>query len=129
MGDISETPGSHRTICREVGARVAQVASHAIFIGSQVQPYRAGAKPAGMHPESIHEAKSVREATAMLEDVLGEGDVALIKDNIRQRLDRVALSLEGRQVNCELKLCNSGVTRCANCAMLDVGWQGREPAF
>jgi len=55
---------------------------------------------------------------------LGPGDVVLIKGRDRQRLDRVAFALAGRQVRCNVDPCTANPIRCATCPMLERGWDG-----
>lgn len=125
LGDVSEPMGSQGPIYRHLGARVAQVASRAVFIaGGRFSAYAAGARAGGLPRESVVNAgNSVPMAVKAVRDDLRSGDVVLIKGRDAQRLARVALVLMGRQVRCELKVCDAKV-ECERCPMLERGWEG-----
>lgn len=125
LGDVSEPVGSTGPIYRHLGARVAQVASRAIFIaGQQFHNCAAGARQGGLPRGAVINAKrSVTMAVEALRDDLRPGDVVLIKGRDTQRLARVALALMGRQVRCELTFCEAKM-QCDRCPMLERGWVG-----
>ncbi len=56
------------------------------------------------------------------------GDVVLIKGRSTQRLERIALLLEGREVGCDLAFCKVASGRCERCPMLERGWPGQRTA-
>jgi UDP-N-acetylmuramyl pentapeptide synthase len=122
LGWVSEAPGNHRTIQRHLGERVAQIASHAIFVESDRRSYLAGAVRAGLPRNAIlADGKNVSKIAEELRPMLGEGDVVLIKGRASQKLDRIALSLMGRRVGCSIEFCDAEL-RCADCPMLECGW-------
>ena len=128
LGEISEPPGSQGPIYRDIGKRIAGVASRAVFLGHNFQRYRAGAVRAGMPRDSLIDARhEVVEAARLVERELEPGDVVLIKGRDTQRLDRVALALEGRRIGCEIRFCRLKHRRCADCPMLESGWNGLRP--
>ena len=44
-----------------------------------------------------------------------------------QRLDRIAIALQGGSVGYELEFCNARATRYHHCRMLEAGWGNRRP--
>ena len=53
---------------------------------------------------------------------LAPGDVVLVKGRDTERLDRVALALQGRQVRCAIEFCDLRGVRCETCPKLETGW-------
>jgi UDP-N-acetylmuramoyl-tripeptide--D-alanyl-D-alanine ligase len=126
LGDISEPFGRQWQIYRNIGKRVAQKASKAIFITGKFRPYAAGAKSAGLPSSSIMDAeRSVLKAVELLREDLRPGDVVLIKGRDTQRLDRITLSLIGRKVRCDIDFCNTRAVRCKTCPVLERGHEGQ----
>jgi len=122
MGEVSEPPGSQGPIYRRIGARIAQIASKAIFTGGNYQRYASGAARAGLTTEGfINVNRDTLKAAEILKKELREGDLVLIKGRDTQRLDRIALALEGRSVKCNISFCRAEV-RCMLCPMLERGW-------
>lgn len=66
--------------------------------------------------------KSPQEAAEALRRVLKPGDV---KGHRSQRLDRVRLILQGRNVRCDPHFCDLRTIDCEDCPMLETGWAGR----
>jgi len=125
MGEVSEPPGSQGPIYREIGRRIAATADYAIFVGSNFQRYAAGAREAGMPKSAMFNAKgSVRKAADYLRSELRPGDVVLIKGRDTQRLGRVALEMTGHKIRCDIDFCDTRVLACADCPMLERGWDG-----
>jgi UDP-N-acetylmuramoyl-tripeptide--D-alanyl-D-alanine ligase len=125
MGEVFEPPGSQGPIYREIGRRIAAMADYAIFVGGSFQPYAAGAKRAGLPRSSLFNARrSVLKAVEYLRNELRPGDVVLVKGRNTQRLERIALVLAGREVRCEINCCNTRVVTCAECPMVERGWNG-----
>jgi UDP-N-acetylmuramoyl-tripeptide--D-alanyl-D-alanine ligase len=130
LGDVSEPPGPQGPIYKAIGRRVAEVASVAVFLSSQNQAYSSGASTRGMPHHSIHKLnRSVLQAAEFLRGQLAAGDVVLIKGRDTQRLDRIAFALAGREVKCDLSFCRAMPMRCANCGMLERGWDGLKIVF
>ncbi len=125
LGDMQELPGSQRPIYRQVGERIAKIASVAIFVGGQsCKSYVGGAKHGGLPRQRIiNVGTSVLKALEALRGELGPGDVVLIKGRVSQHLERVALALAGRTVQCDIAFCKADVT-CERCPMLERGWSG-----
>jgi UDP-N-acetylmuramoyl-tripeptide--D-alanyl-D-alanine ligase len=121
LGDVSEPPGSQGPIYRRLAGRVAEIATHAIFVGANCHYYTTGAARAGMSRDVVTRANtSLKKALSAIPENLGEGDVLLIKGRDNQRLGRIALALMGREVRCGIFPCSviSSIT-CEDCEMLD----------
>ncbi len=126
LGDVSEPPGSQGPVYRHLGRRIAETADEAVLLGGSVQRYRVGAKQAGMPVSRIQMAgKSVIKAAEMVREIMRPGEVILIKGRDTQRLERIALILEGRTVKCDIPFCRAKRTRCFHCHMLESGWEGK----
>jgi len=127
LGDVSEPIGSTGPIYRHLGERVGQIATRAVFVasGNMSKRYVAGARRGGLPPEALINARGkVRLAVEALQDDLQPGDVVLIKGRDAHQLQRVALALMGRQVRCDLVVCDAMI-ECDRCPMLERGWMGR----
>ncbi|HET6469919.1 MAG TPA: Mur ligase family protein [Geminicoccaceae bacterium] len=134
LGEISEPPGSAGPHYRHIGERLAAVASRVVVVGGQrtFRGYAAAATRAGLPREALVSAgRSVMAAAQAVEADLRAGDVILIKGRDTQRLDRVALALQGRMVGCRIEVCPirgiSICSRCETCPMLERGWQTASP--
>jgi UDP-N-acetylmuramoyl-tripeptide--D-alanyl-D-alanine ligase len=126
LGEVSEPPGSQGPIYREIGERIANIASRAIFIGGNFQRYAAGVRRGGLPSSSIMDAeRSVLKAVELLRKDLRPGDVVLIKGRDTQRLDRISLSLIGRKVCCDIDFCDTRAVRCETCPVLERGLEGQ----
>ena len=120
LGEVSEPPGSQGPIYREIGERIASIASRAIFIGGNFQRYAAGVRRGGLPSSSIMDAeRSVLKAVELLREDLRPGDVVLIKGRDTQRLDRITLALTGRKVCCDIDFCDTRAVRCETCPNLE----------
>jgi len=125
LGDVAEPMGPQGPIYRELGARLARVATRVIVVGIQHKRIAAGARRAGLPGDAIVDAqRSMARAIADLRRELAPGDVVLLKGRDSERLDRIALALTGHDVACDVVSCDA-CTRCAGCPMLARGWQGR----
>jgi len=126
LGEVSEPPGSQGPIYREIGERIASIASRAIFIGGNFQRYAAGVRRGGLPSSSIMDAeRSVLKAVELLREDLRSGDVVLIKGRDTQRLDRITLALIGKKVRCDIDFCDTRAVRCKTCPMLERGYEGQ----
>jgi UDP-N-acetylmuramoyl-tripeptide--D-alanyl-D-alanine ligase len=125
MGEVSEPPGSQGPIYRDLGRRIAETADYAIFVGGNFQRYAAGAREAGMPQSALFNAQgSILKAAEYLSEQLEAGDTVLLKGRDTQRLGRVALVMSGRNVRCDIDFCDTRVTTCQKCPMLERGWDG-----
>jgi UDP-N-acetylmuramyl pentapeptide synthase len=124
LGEVSEPPGSQGPIYREIGERIASIASRAIFVGGNFQRYAAGVRRGGLPSSSIMDAeRSTLKAAELLREDLRPGDVVLIKGRDTQRLDRITLSLMGRKVRCHIDFCDTRAVRCETCPILERGYK------
>ena len=114
-------------VYRDIGRRIAKVASRAVFVGGNFQRYAAGAARAGLaRSELVDAGKSAAKAVQAIQSDLGPGVVVLLKGRDNQRLGRIALALEGRTVRCDIGFCDIYVSKgCQRCPMLERGWDGR----
>jgi UDP-N-acetylmuramyl pentapeptide synthase len=125
LGDVTEPIGSQGPIYRQIGERLAKIASRVILVGGMFQAYGAGATRGGLPRSALFDAgRSVIKAVEALPDDLGPGDVVLVKGRRSQRLERVPLALVGRTVRCDIGFCNVVPMRCEDCRMLERGWGG-----
>jgi UDP-N-acetylmuramoyl-tripeptide--D-alanyl-D-alanine ligase len=125
MGEVSEPPGSQGPIYRELGRRIAAMADYAVLVGGNFQRYATGAREGGLSKDVLFNAKgSVLKAAEYLQNELRAGDVVLIKGRDTQRLERIAIVLTGRTVQCDIDFCDTRVVSCEECPMLERGWNG-----
>ncbi len=127
LGEIEAPPGSAGPHYRRIGQRLATIASRVIVVGGKraFQSYRAGAARAGLARCDVHHAgRSWLAAAQAVRADLRPGDVVLVKGQMRQRLERVALALQGRTVGCHIDQCSLVVPRCEQCPMLATGTTG-----
>jgi len=123
LGDVSEPPGSVGDIYRQIGRRIAAVATKVIIVSGNFQRYATGATHAGFPRQSLLDAdKSMIKVALELKETLIPGDVVLVKGRSTQRLDRFALLLQGRNVKCDIRFCDNRALRCDECPMLEKGW-------
>jgi UDP-N-acetylmuramoyl-tripeptide--D-alanyl-D-alanine ligase len=128
FGEITEPPAPQHQAYVEVGTRIAGLAQYAILLGKKIDSYRSGLRRGGMAADHIIEAgRSWRQALAALQAIARPGDVVLLKGRHDERLERIALALEGRTVGCNLMVCNTPLGRCDSCPMLRHGWGTRTP--
>ncbi len=129
LGDLSDLSGAIGPAYRHIGERVGRVASLAVFTTPSrrtLGPYRAGAVHGGLPRSSIvHVRSSIRQIVDLLRSELGPGDVVLLKGRFGEHLARVALALSDRDVRCDLPVCETNMTTCDTCPMLERGWTGR----
>ncbi|HEX6015342.1 MAG TPA: hypothetical protein VFY87_26795 [Geminicoccaceae bacterium] len=94
-----------------------------VVVGPMFRRYAAGATAAGMPREALLDARrDVRAAWEAVRADLRPGDVVLVKGRDTERLDRVALALQGRPVRCTIEFCDLRGVRCQTCPMLEAGW-------
>lgn len=125
LGSVSEPPGPQRPIYQALGERIAAIASHLVGFNHDFEPLWSGARRGGMPRTSVTNAGSTaRDAAEALSQLLLPGDVLLIKGRGPEKLDRVRLILEGRQVGCNIRYCSLRTQECEQCPMLERGWEG-----
>ena len=127
IGEVSEAPGPSGPIYRRLGARLAESATRVVVVGEHHRRYATGATRAGLPREAIVDGSRFVARTAELVGAdLAAGDVVLIKGRGSQRLERVALLLQGQTVGCDLVMCQApNWVSCGGCPVRERGWQGR----
>lgn len=128
LGDVAEPVGPQGPLYRDIGARLASIATRVVVVGGMFKPVSVGARRAGMPADALIDAgRTVQRAAAVLRDLLEPGDVVLLKGRDTQRLERIHLLLTGHEVGCAITYCDAKV-RCNVCPMRVRGWGTREPA-
>ena len=120
LGQVSEPPGTQGDLYRELGERVAGVASRAIFLcEKRDSAATAGAVKGGMPRSAITRAGTdIYKAIDALRAELGPGDAVLIKGRDTQRLSRITFALQGRKVACGVGSCRLRSVSCEACPNL-----------
>lgn len=125
LGDVSEPDRPQHQLYREIGGLVATVCDQALLISSSpknFRAYRAGGRAAvGAGFDPVAGSNDPADAVDWLRANLMPGDVVLVKGRDTQRMERISLALEGRQVRCRVTFCATKAVRCADCPMLDRG--------
>ena len=124
LGEMRELGEWSGRLHEEVGRRIASTTTDLIFIGPSADVVRAAATGAGMPADRIRTAGSATEAAELLDELLDETPSAvLIKGSRFVHTERVALALEGADVQCRLELCELYI-HCRTCPMLSVPQAG-----
>jgi len=122
MGEVYEPPDSDEIAYTTIGERIATIADQLVFIGRRehFDFIREGAMRKGLVDERIHFAtSSVHLASDQVNRGLTGDSVVLIKGFGRQRLQRIPLLLDGRDVRCTRSSCKMLMTRsCVDCPLL-----------
>lgn len=123
LGDLSFPQGHERPTYLALGLRAARAATHLVVVGRGFRGYWSGARRAGMQRAAVTDGgRTVHQAAAVLQKMLQPGDVVLLKGRRPQKLDRVRMILQGRQVRCNIPFCDIRSMECADCPMLERGW-------
>jgi UDP-N-acetylmuramyl pentapeptide synthase len=117
LGDIEEPKGSQGPLYRDLGARLAHIATRVVFVGGEkaYQSLARGARDAGMPRERIaYAGRSPQRAAELAREDLRAGDIVLVKGRSTQQLERVAFHLMGRPMPCDIWFCGLK-PGCAQC--------------
>jgi UDP-N-acetylmuramoyl-tripeptide--D-alanyl-D-alanine ligase len=128
LSESPEWPESLEASYRCLGRRMADMLEAAIFVGDAHGRLAACAREAGMPGEALHTVEpGVKAAVAALRGLMRPGDTILVKRPLYQRLERIALALQGETVGCDLAHCGavSVSLQCATCPMRVAGWGER----
>ena len=118
---IAEPMGTQSVHYRALGERIARTAQLAVLVDSY-REYKAGVHKAGMPQQALYDAsRGLKDAVEFLRREIRPGDVVLVKGRRTQRLERIGLALEGRNVRCALRTCRLRMTHCADCSKLETG--------
>lgn len=93
LGDMLELGEAEAESHRLVGRRACLVADILVTVGLRARLIAEAAREAGMNPEQVFSVREPDEATVIIESVLSEGDVILIKGSRGVKLDRVVSAL------------------------------------
>lgn len=121
LGGLDSPPAPQRTYYHAVSEHVSRVADEVIVVGDGFEKYAPGlrrGKNGGGRLKEFHFAPRVADAVRLLAARIGPGDVVLIKGQTSQRLARIVLALQGRDVRCAVDLCRLHVQRCGDCPLL-----------
>jgi len=121
IGDVSEPPGSQGVVYRDIGARIAGVADICLVASNATasQRYQAGARHAGRLACAFRCCgRDPLDNTDALREILLPGDLVLIKGRDTQRLERIALGLQGRKISCGRAYCHVHALSCDECPLL-----------
>jgi UDP-N-acetylmuramoyl-tripeptide--D-alanyl-D-alanine ligase len=123
LGRVTEPQGIQGDIYRDLGRRIAVVAERAVFVcDKRDSSCRAGAIQMGMSPKAITKTcNNLFKAAEAIKQEIGRGDVVLIKGSINQHLERITLALQGRKIQCRIKLCKVKDLACSDCPALEKG--------
>jgi UDP-N-acetylmuramoyl-tripeptide--D-alanyl-D-alanine ligase len=126
LSESPEWPESLEASYRRLGRRMADTLEAAIFVGDANERLAAYAREAGMPAEALHTVElGVKAAVAALRGLMRPGDTVLVKGRLYQRLERIALALQGEMVGCDLAHCGAVSLQCATCPMRVAGWGER----
>ncbi len=117
-GDIDVLPGQQGDAYRHIGGRIGEVASGLVIVGRNVERYTSAAVRGGMPKNQVVAMPlAYAEAAAYVMQHTGPGDVILVKGRASDRVQRVSLSILGRDVRCRRYPCRHEPT-CDDCKML-----------
>lgn len=117
LGDIEDPKGPQGPQYKNLGARLARLATRVVFVGGAKAYVRvvSGAVGAGMSRGNIvYAGRSPRRAAEIVLEDLGANDIVLIKGRSTQQLERVAFQLAGKTVPCDKEMCQLK-PGCADC--------------
>lgn len=117
LGDVSEPPGGMGRVYREIGAHLVRVADLAVLVSHDFRRYASGARRVQEPVAFMSAGPELEPSIRLLKKELRPGDVVLIKGRDTQKLERIALALAGRTVECRVRMCRLSV-RCERCPRL-----------
>jgi len=121
LGGLDSPPNPQRRYYRAVAEHVCRVADHVIVVGYTYREYvgelRRG-QGDGRRLSGFEVASRTAEAVALLQKIVGPGDVVLVKGQKSQNLRRIVLALQGREVRCAVDACRLHLQQCDNCPLL-----------
>ncbi len=94
LGDMLELGPYEKSGHEMVGASAGEVADELIGVGELSRIILASARSAGLAAEHIHWVSDTAEAARLLQGMLREGDVVLVKGSHGLRMDRIVSALE-----------------------------------
>jgi len=116
FGDITEPVGSQGPLYRGISARFATICDGAFLVGHGTRHWSAGLAAGGLAREKIVRCRgNLADPTARLRRELGPGDVVLLKGRHKQRLERIAFALAGKEIPCTLPTCDAINLPCDRC--------------
>jgi UDP-N-acetylmuramoyl-tripeptide--D-alanyl-D-alanine ligase len=95
LGDMGELGAAAAEAHRATGRLAAELGIDLLVaVGGHAEEMAAAAAAAGMDSAGIRTASSSDEAAALLDDLLGKGDLLLLKGSRSMKMERVAKRLE-----------------------------------
>jgi UDP-N-acetylmuramoyl-tripeptide--D-alanyl-D-alanine ligase len=93
LGDMLELGDAEHQAHRLVGRRVADVADIVITVGPRARTIAHEALLVGMDDDHVIQVDEAPDATGILEDMIGSGDIVLVKGSLGMRMDRIVNAL------------------------------------
>ncbi len=93
LGDMLELGVAEEQSHRLIGRRVADVADLLLAVGPRAQTIAEEAQLVGMSPNSIMWVEEATDAIPILEEMINEGDMLLIKGSLGMRMDRIVAAI------------------------------------
>ncbi len=96
LGEMRELGVETQQWHQAVGEAVSNAdIDHLVVVGSDASGYRTGALMSGMNPDQIHYFETASSAATVLKQVVGSGDVVLVKASRAAGLDHIVDALCG----------------------------------
>jgi UDP-N-acetylmuramoyl-tripeptide--D-alanyl-D-alanine ligase len=93
LGDMLELGQVEEESHRLVGRRVADVARILVAVGPRSRLIGEEALTVGMSPNRVFFVEEAETAVPLLEDIIDENDVVLIKGSLGMHMDRIVAAL------------------------------------
>jgi UDP-N-acetylmuramoyl-tripeptide--D-alanyl-D-alanine ligase len=95
LGDMLELGEAEVAGHRLVGRRAADVADILIVVGRRARMIGEEALAVGMPAERVHLLEDTPAAIPLLEELVREGDIVLVKGSLGMRMDRIVTAFGG----------------------------------
>jgi len=102
---------------REVGGAVVDYKFDVLVVLGRLTGYLADEARKSKRKIDIYEVKSISEIAKILKKILVKGDVVLVKGSRFAHMERIALRLMGKKINCDEMTCKKYIS-CGDCGEL-----------